>query len=66
VRIDGEDQSEAGGKFMWLRKANAGCTRWRTASARTCFEGWHDGYLRLDDPVMHRRSIRLIKASGAS
>jgi hypothetical protein len=62
VRIDGEDQSEAGGKFMWLRKANAGCAQWREGGDEDFFEGWHDGYLRLDDPVMHRRSIRLLKS----
>ena len=61
VRIDGEDQSEAGGKFMWLRKANAVCTGWRSSAEEDYFEGWHDGYLRLDDPVIHRRSIRLLK-----
>jgi hypothetical protein len=61
VRIDGEDQSESGGKFMWLRKANAACSQWRPAADEDYFEGWHDGYLRLDDPVMHRRSIRLRK-----
>ncbi len=61
VRIDGEDQSEPGGKFMWLRKANAGCALWRTSGSEDVFEGWHDGYLRLDDPVMHRRTLRLLK-----
>ena len=25
------------------------------------FEGWHDGYMRLDDPVKHRRVIELDK-----
>ena len=62
LRVDGEDQSEPGGKFMWLRKADAGCTAWRTSKQEDVFEGWHDGYLRLDDPVMHRRSVRLLKA----
>ena len=61
VRIDREDQSEPGGKFMWLRKADAGCAAWQASSEEDFFEGWHDGYLRLEDPVMHHRSIRLLK-----
>ncbi len=28
VRVDGQDQSESGGNFMWLRKARAGCNLW--------------------------------------
>ena len=27
------------------------------------FEGWHDGYMRLDDPVKHRRLVALDKAA---
>ena len=61
LRIDGRDQSEPGGKFMWLEKANAACTGWKTGEDEDVFEGWHDGYLRLDSPVVHRRSIRLLK-----
>ena len=61
MRIDGEDQSESGGRFMWLRKANAACSMWRTCDEEDVFEGWHDGYLRLADPVMHRRRIHLLK-----
>jgi hypothetical protein len=61
VRIDGIDQSEPGGKFMWLRKAKAACSRWITSLDEDFFEGWHDGYLGLPDPVMHRRSIKLDK-----
>jgi hypothetical protein len=57
LRIDGEDQSEPGGKFMWLRKASAGCSGWRTGPGEDAFEGWHDGYRRLADPVMHVRTI---------
>jgi len=59
VRVDGRDQSQPGGNFMWLRKANAACIRWQVGAGRDCFEGWHDGYLALEDPVMHRRRIVL-------
>ncbi len=63
VRIDGLDQSVQGGNFMWLKKANAGCSLWRSSAEKDSFEGWHDGYLRLGDPVKHRRSIELDKAA---
>lgn len=61
VLVDGEDQSEPGGTFMWLRKANAACSFWHSSALRDVFEGWHDGYLRLADPVLHRRRIVLDK-----
>jgi hypothetical protein len=61
VQVDGEDQSESGGAFLWLRKARAGCSAWVPGEAADRFEGWHDGYLRLADPVMHRRSLVLDK-----
>jgi hypothetical protein len=61
VRVDGEDQSESGGNFMWLRKARAGCTVWSSTPERDLFEGWQDGYERLADPVKHWRRIVLHK-----
>ena len=56
------DQSEPGGNFMWTaaRRAPAaacGCRR----REKDSFEGWHDGYARLEDPVKHRRLIELDK-----
>jgi hypothetical protein len=61
LRVDGMDQSEPGGNFMWLRKARAECSRWASDEEQDFFEGWHDGYLGLADPVMHRRRIVLDK-----
>jgi hypothetical protein len=61
VRVDGLDQSQPGGNFMWLRKANAGCSLWRCSAAEDVFEGWHDGYTRLSDPVRHCRRITFDK-----
>jgi hypothetical protein len=57
VRIDGLDQSESGGNFMWLRRANARCEEWESDAAQERFIGSHDGYMRLADPVRHRRNI---------
>jgi hypothetical protein len=57
VRIDGRDQSEPGGNFMWLRRANACCEKWDSNAAQDYFVGSHDGYMRLADPVRHWRKI---------
>ena len=61
VRIDGLEQSVPGGNFMWLAKARAGCSLWLSSPEKDSFEGWHDGYMRLEDPVKHRRLIELDK-----
>lgn len=64
VRVDERDQSEPGGNFMWISKAKAGCRTWLSGRRRDLFEGWHDGYRRLADPVMHTRRITLNKETG--
>src|SRR6266851_222075 len=61
LRVDGRDQSQPGGTFMWLRKADARCTLWRSSDDRDVFEGRHDGYTHLPDPVEHRRRISVDK-----
>jgi hypothetical protein len=57
VQVDGQDQSEIGGNFMWLRKANARLLEYDVASGLQKFSGEHDGYRRLTDSVLHRRTI---------
>ena len=63
ARVDGEDQSLPGGNFMWLRHAAAHSSDWQSTSEQDVFEGWHDGYRRLADPVVHQRRITLNKAA---
>ncbi len=57
VEVDGQDQSEIGGNFMWLRKARARLQAHQTDASVQVFEGEHDGYRRLADPLIHRRRI---------
>lgn len=57
VRVDRQDQSIIGGKFMWLTHANSECEKWREDGKSVVFSGSHDGYLRLRDPLRHRRNV---------
>lgn len=61
VRVDGTDQSESGGNFMWLRKANVSCESWESNAVKDCLVASHDGYTNLVDPVIHRRKIEFLK-----
>lgn len=61
VRIDKVDQSVSGGNFMWLDKAVSKCEKWVFDDDSDIFIGSHNGYMRLSDPVMHRREIKLDK-----
>jgi hypothetical protein len=64
LRIDGRDQSEIGGNFMWLHKARAWCIACTHSDESADWLAEHDGYLRLDDPVAHRRRIEFRPAEG--
>ena len=57
VRVDGVDQSEIGGPFLWTRKARSELIVHDVHSQPQIFEGRHDGYRRLALPVTHRRRV---------
>jgi len=59
VVIDGRDQSEMLGLFLWGRKANARCLAWEPSEVGGRVIGEHDGYADLKDPVVHRRTLEL-------
>lgn len=61
VEIDGEDQSLMTGPFMWSERANATLLAWEDDAERVSASGEHDGYRRLPDPVVHRRTLSLDK-----
>ncbi|MFQ6024098.1 MAG: alginate lyase family protein, partial [Acidiferrobacterales bacterium] len=65
VLVDGQNQSVAGGNFMWLQHAEATCDVWGIGKETERFVGSHNGYTRLTDPVIHEREITLNKTIKA-
>ncbi len=59
VVIDGRDQSEMPGLFLWGRRAKAECLSWQPSDVGGKVIGQHDGYMNLDDPVIHKRMLDL-------
>jgi hypothetical protein len=64
LRVDGSEQSVSGGSFLWTAHARARCERFESGTGRDLFEGVHDGYLRLPDPVLHHRRIEFDKRAA--
>ena len=57
LRVDGQDQAVPEGPFAWgsLPLVRAEC--WLTGETFSLLTGSHTGYLRLPDPVLHRRCV---------
>lgn len=64
VMIDNTDQSEMLGLFLWGTRANARCLTWEPGANGGRITGEHDGYSRLADPVVHRRTLELNGENG--
>jgi len=57
IRIDREDQSVSGGAFLWQRKAEASIKFYEFTEQYDIVRGYHNGYSRFKDPVVHEREI---------
>ncbi len=65
IELGGQDQSGDGGPFLWLRHANGREITVADDGETASWTAEHDGYLSLQPPVHHRRSVRLDRASRA-
>ena len=64
VVVDGEDQSVFAGPFLWLQHAEATVDEFVCSPGLQVLVAHHDGYRRLADPVIHRRTWRYDTASA--
>jgi hypothetical protein len=62
VRVDGRDQSEYRGSFLWSVHAQSTCDVFDASGDCEVLAGRHDGYLRIARPVEHRRTLRYWKS----
>ena len=59
IEVDGQDQSVMLGLFLWGKRAEARCLDWQPSDNGGLVRGEHNGYKRLHDPVLHRRTLQL-------
>lgn len=59
VVVDGLDQMDRAGKFLWLPWVHGQVHAWGRSRTGLLgyWQGEHDGYTRLPDPVRHRRAV---------
>jgi hypothetical protein len=65
LELAGQDQSVAGGPFMWLKSAPATelATSGLDGGTSAIWRAAHDGYLRLSPPARHERTVTLDRAA---
>lgn len=61
IAVDGESSSVPAGPFQWRHTAGCVEDEWISLQRLDFFAGTHDGYMRLPDPVQHRREILFLK-----
>lgn len=60
VEIDGSDQSEMGGPYIWIQQAKSRCHAWHSSPSFDYVVGSHDGYHKRFG-MLHTRRILFIK-----
>ena len=61
VVLDGENQAAPEGPFSWKSRPEARLRRWTSTTELDYADAEHDAYMRLPDPVLHRRRVLFVK-----
>ncbi len=61
VMVDDLNQSEIGGNFLWLKKANIYLEKMLSNNNFEYIRAWHDGYIKQKAKVKHQREILFVK-----
>ncbi|MDQ3686904.1 MAG: heparinase II/III family protein [Acidobacteriota bacterium] len=61
LTVDGESSSVSDGAFSWKHIARSTLREWITHPRFDYFEGEHDGFMRLEAPALHLRSVLFLK-----
>ena len=64
LELDGVDQATSGGPFLWTRHAVTTRLEHGDTGAVAVWSAEHDGYRRLEDPAIHRRTVRFDRAAS--
>ncbi len=64
MRVDEADQAIADEPFSWTHIPTTQAENWIAGKSFTYFVGSHNGYVRLADPVLHRRHVLKLKTAG--
>lgn len=61
LSVDGESSSVPAGPFSWHSTARCELVKWISRERFDYVSGYHDGYMRLADPLEHTRSVLFLK-----
>lgn len=60
VTVDQQDQMEKFSRFIWVNWSQGNVLAFEDKDGLKYWQGQHNGYTRLKDPVLHKRSIVLL------
>lgn len=64
ITVDQQDQMEKFSRFIWVNWSQGHLLAFEEKDGLKYWQGQHDGYTRLKDPVIHKRTVLLIEAQN--
>lgn len=61
IEVDGQNQSQIGGSFMWLKKAETFIDEAIIGEEFDYVKAYHNGYIKQNNSVIHQRELLFMK-----